>query len=251
MPAPPTFCHFPAWPVPLELPLHTLEENPCSYLPGELSRIRAFICHEMHGELYEELLVQGFRRSGTLFYQPLCRACRQCIPIRVPTAGFYPRKSQRRVLRRNEDLRLDIVQPEPTDENFALYQRFMQGRHGHSRQGSDRETFERFLYNSPVSTLEMRYYAPGDRLVGIGICDATPYTLSSVYFYFDPAESRRSLGTYSQLQEIRLAQAYGLTHVYLGYWVPNSATMHYKADFRPHELLGPDGEWRLVSDPPE
>ena len=37
------------------------------------------------------------------------------------------------------------------------------------------------------------------RLLGVGICDRAPHSLSSVYFYFDPSESKRSLGTFAAL----------------------------------------------------
>jgi arginyl-tRNA--protein-N-Asp/Glu arginylyltransferase len=240
----PTFSHYPTWPVPLAVPVYNLGDEACSYLPGHMSRIRAFICLDVPGHYYEELLHSGFRRSGTLFYQPMCRACRQCIPIRLRPPDFMPAKSQRRVWRANEDLRVEIVAPAPEETTFDLYRRFMAGRHPGSRQGADWETFTRFLYNSPVNSLEMRYFTPDGRLVGVGICDTTPHTLSSVYFYFDPVEARRSLGTYSQLREIALAREYGFDFVYLGYWVPGSETMDYKARFRPHELMGTDGVWR-------
>ncbi len=230
--------------MPLDIPVHTLSEENCSYLPGRRSRIRAFVCYNVPGDYYQELLIAGFRRSGTLFYQPVCRACRQCIPIRVRPAEFTPGKGQRRVWRANEDLEIRIVEPKPEALTYDLYLRFMAGRHPESRQGADWETFTRFLYNSPVNTVEMRYYAPDGRLIGVGICDTTPNTLSSVYFYFDPTEARRSLGTYSQMREFALARDYGFDHVYLGYWVPGAETMNYKSRFRPYELMGSDGVWR-------
>jgi arginine-tRNA-protein transferase len=45
------------------------------------------------------------------------------------------------------------------------------------------------------------------------------------------------------LDHIRLAREMGLPHVYLGYWVPESPKMDYKASYRPFELC--DGaNWR-------
>jgi hypothetical protein len=34
----------------------------------------------------------------------------------------------------------------------------------------------------------------------------------------------------------------------MGYWVRDCAAMNYKSDFRPCELLGPDGVWRAPAD---
>ena len=76
------------------------------------------------------------------------------------------------------------------------------------------------------------------------ICDVCPESLSSVYFYFDPAEARRGLGTFGAVYEIEFARARGIGHYYLGYWVAGCQAMDYKANFRPCEILHPDGVWR-------
>ena len=43
------------------------------------------------------------------------------------------------------------------------------------------------------------------------------------------------------------ARTLGLPHVYLGYWVPESRKMAYKARFRPAEVLS-GGTWRMLTD---
>ena len=70
-----------------------------------------------------------------------------------------------------------------------------------------RAAFEAFLYDSPTGTIEFEYRLPAGRLIAVGICDLTPRSLSSVYFFFDPDESRRrGLGTYGALHEIAFAR---------------------------------------------
>jgi arginine-tRNA-protein transferase len=68
-----------------------------------------------------------------------------------------------------------------------------------------------------------------------------------VYFYFDPREARRSIGTFSGLYEIEWAREMKLAHWYMGYWIKECPTMAYKARFRPCEALGTDGEWRVMA----
>ena len=72
-------------------------------------------------------------------------------------------------------------------------------------------------------------------------------SLSSVYFYYDPDSSRRGLGTFGVLYEIETAAGLGIPYYYLGYWVAGCRTMQYKSDFRPAEVLDPDGAWRPLT----
>jgi arginine-tRNA-protein transferase len=46
---------------------------------------------------------------------------------------------------------------------------------------------------------------------------------------------------------IERARALGLPYVYLGYWVPESRKMAYKARFKPSEVLM-SGTWRVLTD---
>ena len=68
----------------------------------------------------------------------------------------------------------------------------------------------------------------------------------SVYMFFDPRYSDRSLGTYSILWEIDYCRRQGLSYYYLGYFVAGSKTMAYKARFKPYELLDNAFCWHRV-----
>jgi arginine-tRNA-protein transferase len=68
-----------------------------------------------------------------------------------------------------------------------------------------------------------------------------------VYSFYAPSLDRRSLGTHAILWLIERARAMGLPYVYLGYWVPESRKMAYKARFRPSEVLV-SGVWRTLTD---
>jgi len=132
-------------------------------------------------------------------------------------------------------------------ELFDLYSRYI--RQWHSRDDPESpDGLEAFLYRSPVNTFEFLYRDPAGKLIGVGICDVSRQSLSSVYFYHDPESSDRSLGTFAVLYEIEEARQAGIPHYYLGYWVDGCRTMQYKANFRPHEVLHPDGAWHRGAD---
>jgi leucyl-tRNA---protein transferase len=231
----------------VRVPLTVLPPRECPYLPGRIETVRGFLCDDMPGAMYHAFMDRAFRRSGRFFYQPVCSGCRECQPIRVPAATFAPSKSQRRVWRRNQDVRVAVTpSPHPSPEKLDLYLRYQRDRHNPDRP-DDAEAFADFLYRDAVDTLEFAYRDAAGKLIGVGIGDVCRQSLSSVYFFFDPAESRRSLGVFSAMWEIAFAARRGIPHYYLGYYVRGCAAMSYKSDFRPFELLAPDGAWR----PPE
>ena len=89
---------------------------------------------------------------------------------------------------------------------------------------------------------EWRYLLNG-RLVGVGYVDALPDGLSAIYYFSDPDERSRSLGTFNVLSIIEEAGRRGLPWVYLGYYVKGCRSVEYKARFAPNEVLGADGTW--------
>jgi arginyl-tRNA--protein-N-Asp/Glu arginylyltransferase len=87
-----------------------------------------------------------------------------------------------------------------------------------------------------------------DELIAVGLTDVLADGLSMVYSFFDPDLERHSLGTYLILDHIRIAQEANLPYVYLGYWVPGSQKMGYKANFAGLEIFT-GGRWQPVPDP--
>jgi len=235
------FSHYPFHPSPVEVGLFVSGESACPYLPGRKMKTRAFLARRMDAELYHDFMDAGFRRSGGIFYQPVCDHCRECVPIRVDTARFAMSKAQRRVWRRNEGLRVNAAEPNLTTEKFELYRRYLAARH--ARAESSYEDLETFLYRSPVRTLEVEYRTGEDRLIGVSLLDVSSRSLSSVYMFFDPCESKRSPGVFSAINEICWARDRHIPFYYLGFHVRQCAAMQYKAGYSPHQRLRTDGLW--------
>ena len=149
-------------------------------------------------------------------FRPECPPCRQCQSLRVPVESFRPSRSQQRAWKVNQgDVTLAIGRPTVSDAHRSLYDRFH--RHQSHEKGwrpPEADGAEAFVDN-PFATEEWRYTI-GDRLIGVGYVDRLPQALSAIYFYWDPDERARSLGTYNVLSIIERARTLGMPHVYLG-----------------------------------
>ena len=87
----------------------------------------------------------------------------------------------------------------------------------------------------------------GGELISAGVVDYLEDGLSAIYSYYSTESTHkyRSLGTFSILSQINLAEEMGLSYLYLGYWIKNSPKMAYKSNYRPLEILK-DRQWVLL-----
>ena len=105
-------------------------EHPCGYWPQKTARDLVLDPRDPRlPQLYPMTLDWGFRRSGDLLYRPHCRGCRACVAVRLPVDRFTPDRSQRRCLARNADVQVRVLPAERTDEQLALYRRYLASRH--------------------------------------------------------------------------------------------------------------------------
>ena len=108
----------------------------------------------------------------------------------------------------------------------------------------DREQYDSFLTREWGSTSFVEFRAAG-QLLAVAVMDLLENGLSEIYTYYEPAEEKRSLGSYVILWQIERARELSLPAVYLGYWIRNCRKMNYKTRFRPIELLA-NGHWVRV-----
>ena len=218
---------------------------PCPYLPQRSARHLTVVPAPVFPGVYHALMDLNFRRLGPVFYRTRCEGCEECRMLRVPVAEFSPSRAQRRCRVRNADLEAVLVPSSPSEEKVALYRRYLAARHDGQMDGSELE-LRTLTGGSAVDTREIEYRVDG-RLVAVGVADLEPQAMSAVYCYFDPDQSRRSLGVFNVLLMIEECRRRGLPWLYLGYWIAGSPKMSYKAGFRPCEALGADGTWSRLS----
>ena len=230
--------------------------SPCPYLAGKSERkVFTELRGENADELNEALGRIGFRRSQTVAYRPSCLDCQACVSVRVVAEQFEPSATQKRLLKRHDDLVATECRPWATAEQYELLQRYLASRHpGGGMTQMEESDFADMVEHSPVSSYVIEYREPGvgsqpGRLVGACLTDFQGDGLSMIYSFYDPeAEARSGLGTYIILDHIRRAAERELPYVYLGYWVAGSDRMQYKVRFRPLERLSGNGWERIGED---
>jgi arginine-tRNA-protein transferase len=230
---------------PAKLLLYATPVHACSYLPGnEATTLFVDPAFPKDPGVYTLLSRNGFRRSGEYVYRPNCRDCVACVPVRLPVEKFAPRRSQRRALRANRDLRIAHHESTFNEEHFRLYSHYLGARHADGGMDNPtREQYRQFLLSSWANTSLYEFRLGGD-LLAVAVADHLTDGLSAVYTFFDPEFSRRGIGTYSILWLIEETRRLEREWLYLGYWIANSPKMLYKQEFQPQERFI-DGCWQL------
>jgi len=226
----------------------TVTPRECAYFPEIISPIEeVFLWHGyLSPEQTDDYLARGWRRSSWYFYRNSCPECRRCLPIRLEMDAFRTSKSQRRILRKNENTKFRLFKPMDFAEKYIrksleIHNRFLRVRYKKPPRHMDEYFSEFFL--SPVETIVSAMFING-MLAGNGFLDLGKTSISTVYFSFDPHFSEFSPGTFSVLKEIEWARTHGIRYYYLGYLIRELSSMRYKGSFRPFELLNPDtGIW--------
>lgn len=228
----------------------------CPYLEGRMERkLFTALQGDSAEKLNDTLSKQGFRRSQNVLYRPSCSECSACMSARIRVADFVPTKSQKRAQRRNGDLRREATSPWATEDQYALFRRYLDSRHSDGGM-ADMDIFEfaAMIEETPVRSRVVEYTTdplPGDRrrpLTAVCLTDVLDDGLSMVYSFYDPDRLEDSLGTFIILDHVAIAREAGLPYIYLGYWVPGSRKMGYKSKFSALEVYQ-GGQWHDIGDP--
>ncbi|MEK6626850.1 MAG: hypothetical protein AABY86_17925 [Bdellovibrionota bacterium] len=210
----------------------------CPYGKGPKARYRDFVAIDVAESDLDTLFFEGWRKFGPYFFVPNCVDCTACIPIRLVPVDLILTHSQKRVIKRNFDLRMVTGPLNFRPEIFELYLEFQQERF--EKADIDVEQFYQSFYLVSKHGMQIEYFAK-ERLIAVGFVDVTDNIMSSVYFFWKPQEYKRMLGIFSILYEIEIAKERQLQFYYLGYALEGLPSMSYKFQFKPHHLYN----WEL------
>jgi arginine-tRNA-protein transferase len=200
-------------------------------------------------QLNDALSQQGFRRSQNVLYRPSCAECSACLSARIRVADFRPSRSQKRTLKRNARLSRRASSPWATEEQFSLFRRYLDTRHADGGM-ADMDVFEfaAMIEETPIRSRVVEYTdTTTGELTAVSLTDVLEDGLSMVYSFYAPDLQPQSLGTFMILDHVQIALEAGLPYVYLGYWVPGSPKMGYKANFSGLEVYS-QGAWQPMDD---
>ena len=245
---------------------HVTMAQPCPYLPGRLERkLFTHLTPDKPSPFIDKLLRNGFRRSQNVAYLPYCNDCHACVSVRIIVDKFEPSKSFKRLKKRNMDLVAERVKRKATSEQYELFNKYINERHGDGGMADmDHFDFSMMIEESEADTFLTEYRlrpalndsdegndedAPAQKnpLIAVSLCDRLSDGISMVYSFFDPQYKPRSLGSYMILEHVDYTRRQGLPFVYLGYWIDGCRKMSYKARFTPQQRLTPDG-WKDSDD---
>jgi leucyl-tRNA---protein transferase len=215
------------------------EPSTCAYLPDREAALEYRLMIDVSPEELDVLLERGWRRFGPAYFRPKCKACSECVPLRIPISSFRPSRQQRRAWNKCKHFRFELRAPVIDDERLRLYKGW------HAMQSAARgwtpesiteeDYYHQFAFPHP-SVRELAYYDE-EKLICVSIIDETPTSLSAVYTYHHPDYRNLSLGTFAILFQVELAKQAQKKFVYLGYRVLGCRSSEYKAHFKPHEIL--------------
>lgn len=214
----------------------------CPYLQGRVSITENFLIHEIDDEDLEYLLSLGYRHFGEIFFRPVCFACKNCIPIRIPIREFSLSKSVRRLYNRNKRFQVTLEKPAPSRETYDLYK-----RHKKRFERQSYESYELyvrgFFASTPFKFDRALVIRDGSTLVAYTHLDVTANAMSAIYCYFDEKYKQYSPGKFSIYKEIEIAREAGIKWLYLGFYVPGNRHMKYKIQVKPNQLMFSRYRW--------
>ena len=186
----------------------------------------------------DELWSLGWRHFGPKFFRYSLmwqeEEWKRVVNLRVSLEDWKPSRSQRRTLKRNSDLMVEIHPANPGPQESELFQ-------VHKRRFRDNvpDHLSDFLGEEPNGCpgpcLQVSV-RDGEKLVAVSFLDLGEDSCSSVYGIFHPGKSERRLGIYTMLQEMLFAQEQGLRYYYLGYACVESSPYDYKKEVHPIEV---------------
>jgi len=197
-------------------------------------------------EHYDKLLSEGwFRGTGVIYKSDI--VCMEenllsTVHIRLALKDFVFKKRHLKLLSKNNGVfRYTVGPPSIDDKKEKLYLQHL-------------DRFRSFVHNSladlintglediTFETNEICVYL-NDNLVALSYFDTSDKSMASILCVYDQEYNSFSLGIYTMLLEIQLAQSKGIQFYYPGYVMDLPSCFDYKLSLGEMEWLDAKGNW--------
>lgn len=181
----------------------------------------------------DALWAQGWRHFGPQFFRYSIMehegAIQTVVPLRVDLSQLVLSRSQRRVLRKNADVTVEIIPATLSDEVRTMFH-----RHKARFTANVPDDLLTFLSPEPATVpcecLALRCRLAGE-CIAVSFMDVGALSVSSVYAVFEPMHASRSLGIFTMLTEMQWARGQGKQFAYPGYATLGNSHYDYKKQF--------------------
>jgi leucyl-tRNA---protein transferase len=205
-------------------------------------------------QVFDLYLERGWRMLGhqiirhniSVYEGRMCHT----IPLRIRLDGFAMSKSQRKLLRRNKvHFSMRCREISLNAEKELLFQR-------HTTRFRDLNNYEPYRLDNflscyahylPVPGYEIELY-DGSRLVACSYFHVGANAISGTYCFFEPDYHKDSLGVYTLLLELEIAQRLGKVYYYHGYCYDIPSQFDYKLNYNNLEAMNwESGAWSEIA----
>lgn len=193
------------------------------------------------------LLGDAWRHFGDYFFRNMTSVQENnevwdIVPLRINLEKFSYKKSQKKVLKQNNDITKIIADANITEEKLAIFQKHRL-RFTNNIPNSIYDFLSYTPAIAPTNTQEIQLYENG-KLYAVSFIDNGLESISSVFAMFDTDFSKRSPGIHTLLLEIEYAIETNKKYVYLGYAHRESSFYDYKKNFNGLEYYDWQGNWK-------
>jgi leucyl-tRNA---protein transferase len=206
----------------------------------------SFICSRATPQMMDGCWADGWRHFGAYFFRMQMDVLNdipmQIRSLRIRAQDFLPSASQRRIVRKNRDLRVEFQPIHLTEAHEILFEK-------HKRRFTQNtpESLYDFLSEQPASmpcrAYECRVLSSENRLLAVSFFDIGEEAASSIYAMFDTDESARGLGIFTLLAELDFVRQSGKKYLYTGYIHEEASFYDYKKHFAATEYYDWCGAW--------
>jgi leucyl-tRNA---protein transferase len=199
---------------------------------------------------FDKKMAEGWRLLGNCWTQHTHGSVPNAlsVPTRIRLADYKTKKNDRRTLRINSDLRVQIQEVKTVYNDYLeLFVLQMKKYYPYAPQAQNFFAYVPLLYDlGEVKTMVMEVFWC-DRIVAASFFQVGEHWLNGNYCVYDRdfnERTGRSLGIFTMLVEIEYAKAQGLEFYTSGYTDTVKSSFVYKTDFIGLEYYNWEGEWR-------